>query len=168
MLTFKIQIENFQIFNLENYHLFSFFPPLSERWFGKLSHHLIALPICEASWHHLSRNTYSLGICWDRTQVLHLLQLYRLIQHVCSLPAAAEVSAGPASPWESWHAEDAASRLHMGLACRSTATSPVVQVLTSVVGAAAPPEETHCRTLLKSWMLKVSHCVCTEMNIQIS
>lgn len=91
MLTFKIQIKNFQIFNLENYHLFSFFPPLSERWFGKLSHHLIALPICEASWHHLSINTYSLGICWDRTQVLHLLQLYHLIQHVCSLPAAAEV-----------------------------------------------------------------------------
>lgn len=109
----------FSVFNLENYHLFSFFPILSERWFGKLSYHLITLPIYEAPWHHLSINTYSLGIGWDGTQVLHLLQLC-LMQPVCCLPAAAGVSAGPPSP----ETADMLRMLHRGLTCRSTATRP--------------------------------------------
>lgn len=59
------------------------------------SYHLTTLLICKAQWHCLSINTYSLTICWERTQVLYLLQLYCLMQYIFALPATAEVSAVP-------------------------------------------------------------------------
>lgn len=64
--------------------------------------------------------------------------------------------------------EDGASRPHVGQACRNKATGQLARMLAGAVGAAAPPEDAHCGTFLKSLTLKTSHCIRTEMNLQIS